>query len=400
MNADPGITRSKFVLVREKPGEGLSDLPGNPIAIVRSQDADLDLLILCTVKSDHEKLLEQVKKDISGAGIKRKRTPLDDRKKEEDEIRQAMIDRRMGKGGDSEPPEKHKDDSSSDESVDPYAKKTTKKVKRDEDVKGVLKRQPPTAEAAAEAFEGGSLAATVGFAPASKKKTNEKYKVASSVAITRHSMPADFIRLPMGSFFEPLPEVDPETRSAEFMAGRPKSGKSYYASRKIVRYQKLFPKRPVYGICHTKLKNDPSYAKLGIKQLPLNFFDTFDIETAFPDTGCLVLFEDWDSLPAAIKKNVLKAIEIILNVGRKLQISIFVTTHLLSNYNETRTITHESNVVTLFPQNEMIHSIKYLCQKLGVDPDVQARLRDKGRWVSIHSAQPTYVLSETEAEMV
>ena len=386
---------SKFVLVREKQGESLKDLPGNPIAIVRSQDEDLDLLVLCTVQSDHEKLLEKVKKDISGQ--KRVRKQRSDSLSDDEYL------------GTKPPHEKDKkprfaaESESESDMDDPHGKPIKKKPNPDKDVKKVLERRAPTADLAAAEFEGGSLAAAVGLsASGGRGKTTKKgtFKEASSTLITRHSTPADFIRLPLGSFFEPLPEVHPETRSAEFLAGRPGSGKSYFASRKIGRYQKLFPDRPVYGICHTKLKNDPSYAKLGIKQLPLTFFDSFDIETAFPDTGCLILFEDWDSLPGAIRKNVLKAIETILDVGRKLQISIFVTTHLLSNYHETRTVTHESNIVTLFPQNEMFHSVKYLCSKLGVDPEVQSRLRDKGRWVSIHSAQPTYILSETEAEMV
>jgi hypothetical protein len=215
----------------------------------------------------------------------------------------------------------------------------------------------------------------------------------------------DFVRLPMGSFFEPLPEMRPGKRLTNYIAGRADSGKSFYSANIIRRYKKLYPDNPVYGVCKTKLKDDPAYADLGIKQLSCDFFssteDEFDVLGSFGDKGCMVLFDDIDSALPADLKNILAAIKDILNLGRKMNVSCMVTSHRLSNYMQTRDAIHESNYVTLFPKNELYQAIYYMCSKLGLRKEIIAGLKHKAsRWITIHSAEPNFMLSETEAQMV
>ena len=220
------------------------------------------------------------------------------------------------------------------------------------------------------------------------------------------SLAQPIIKLPVGSFFESLPECKPDARTTAYIAGKAGSGKSVFAAGLLRRYAKLFPGNPIYGACKTKIADDPAFAGIPIKQLPLSFFGggkegtPFDLKAAFNTSGCMVLFDDWDSCDKGDKHNILKVIADIFNLGRKMKISCLVTSHMLNNYNETRGIIHEANFITIFPQNELWQSVAYLCSKLGVPKEVQADMRSMGRWVTIHNANPTYVLCESKAIMV
>ena len=337
---------SKFVLAREK---GAQKLPGTPVALVRSQDPALDGLFLCTVREDGE---------------------------------------------------------SSDEDGKPHKRRRPNKKA---DIDAALSKMPHAAVAAAKAAAAESVAV-----PSKKRKragtgdptepdedSDTEASAAPKSTAATPSAKADFMKLPIGSIFEPLPSVKPEWRTTGYAAGKSGSGKSVYAANIIRRYSQLFPDRPVYGVCKTKLKDDPAYAHLQIKQVPVSFFmGVVDIKKAFGTDGCFVLFDDWDSFEPDEIKAIQGVIADVLNLGRKLQISCYVTSHLLTNYNQTRGIIHEADNITLFPQACMYQSLYYLCNKLGVPKEVIARLKGKGRWITLHNSQPTFVLSENEAEMI
>ena len=339
---------SKFVLAREK---GANKLPGSAVALVRSQDPALDGLFLCTVREEGE--------------------------------------------------------SSSDDEK-PHGKRRKRQDKK-ADIEAALSKMPHAAVAAKRFADSEKIPSTIGK---KRKRTSAVGDVESSddeheepppkrSATAAPSAKADFIKLPIGSTFEPLPCVKPEWRTTGYGAGKSGSGKSVYAANIIRRYVQLFPDRPVYGVCKTKLKDDPAYKDLPIQQVPISFFMTaVDIKKSFGDSGCFVLFDDWDSLEPEEIKVIQGIIADILNLGRKLQISCYVTSHLLTNYNQTRGIIHEADNITLFPQSCMYQSLYYLCNKLGVPKEVIARLKGKGRWITLHNSQPTFVLSETEAEMI
>lgn len=241
-----------------------------------------------------------------------------------------------------------------------------------------------------------------------------------------------FVKLPPNSWFEPLPLVKPEDRQAKdayrttmYVAGRSGSGKSFWSAGVIQRYKKLWPSHTVWGICKTKMADDPAYAGLDVKQLPLAKLreyaakqkakatrngggasgggadgEIIDIREAFGSDGCLIIFDDWDSFEKEDKAFVLAVIKDVQNLGRKLRISCIVTSHLLTNYMETRGIISEAEYVTVFPQHTMPQQLTYLCAKLGLPKDVIASLRKKGRWAMLHNAAPLYLLSENECELL
>lgn len=339
---------SKFLLAREDPKKG--KLPGTPIAVVKSSNPALNKLFLCTVVQDDT---------YKGAGLS---------------------------DSDSE--------SESDTDVKPNIKA---------DIRSELKRVPH-AKIAAEKYkeeeEGGTLAGHKRRRGGEKEKEKEKAKPKK---FSDPSELVDFIRLPLGAVFEPLPQTDPEKRRVDYMAGKSGSGKSYAGAGLARKFKKLYPDRPIYGFCKTKFADDPAYADLGILQLPMSFFagaGAMDLEKCFGGDGCLILFDDWDSMENSDIKLLTGVIKDVLNVGRKLKLSCIITSHLLTNYMQTRGIIHEADWITIFPQSCQRNSMQYLCDKLGVPKDVTCRLKAKGRWVSIHNSNPVCVLSETEAEMM
>ena len=368
---------SKFILARE----GKHELPGTPIAIVRSQDPALHDLFLCVVAKFGDDEKDETAAAVAG---KRKRT------KTKADVEEALGKQTLAElaaaqfrdelGEDEVPRHKYKrhhrkgdpdSDSDSDSDSD----------KEEEHPKSHVQTQ-----------KGGAASSSSSSKPAPP-----------------HSDKADFVRLPLGSFFEPLPEMQTSEDGKRFqftgyIAGKGGSGKSRYMAGIIRRFHSINPSLPVYGVCKTKLKDDPAYADLPIQQIPIASFKSegkqFDVKKWFGDTGCFVLFDDWDSLEPADKAPVQIAIKDVLNVGRKLGVSTGITSHLLTNYTETRGITNECNYITIFPQAVLYDQMYYMANKTGVPKDVIKRFKAKGRWVTIHTSEPTYVLSETEAEMI
>lgn len=220
-----------------------------------------------------------------------------------------------------------------------------------------------------------------------------------------------YIKLPPGTWFEPLPLVHPEDRTGKepyrtvtYVPGRSGAGKTYWLSGLARKYHKLWPDNPIFGVCKTPMKNDKAFSGLTIKQIPIEMImgkgGSLNTIESFGYGGSMVIFDDWDSFEDAQRKAVLGLIKDCINLGRKQRLSVCVTSHLLSNYNETRAIISEAETIVLFPNQTMPKTLSYMCERLGMDKDVVARLREKGRWVAVHNAAPLYLLSEDECELI
>ena len=214
------------------------------------------------------------------------------------------------------------------------------------------------------------------------------------------------VRLPEGTEFELLPRLGEDDRLTAFVAGKSGSGKSYSTAGVARMYHKNFPDRPIYLVCATKVSEDPAYDGLDVKQIDVSKFlgtaksdGGFDVKAKFGDKGCLVIFDDIDAFPAATYNDLNTAITAIYNIGRKLKVSIIVTSHMLSNYNKTRNAIHESQFTVLYPQHDLEQAVSYVCDKMGVPKEISKNFRKKGRWVAIHTHDPHCIISATEAEM-
>lgn len=369
---------SLFVLAREDP-RGKAKLPGTPVAVVVSERKELNGLFLCIVKR--------------AAGHEDSSDSDDSSSSEEDEATRAAA----GMG-----PKKTKEPSSKDSAL--HKSKMDVKADVDKTLRaspgalsaaatyrsaGSKRRRGEEEEAASVPEEGGRLVKT----KASKRKHVIK-------RFGKHGAPVDFIQLPIGAIFKLLPPTDPDWRFTAYVPGKSGSGKSMWSADILKLWAALYPDRPIYGVCKTPIKDDPAFDGIEIKQVPIGFFTAgFDVKAAFGDQGCMVLFDDWDSLEDGDVKLIQHVIQDVLNVGRKLKVSCLVTSHLLTNYNQTRGIIHEADYIALFPQSAQKGSLKYLCSKLGVLQDDYKSLKAAGRWVVIHNHEPTFMLTETWVKM-
>ena len=186
------------------------------------------------------------------------------------------------------------------------------------------------------------------------------------------------------------PVVDPVARQVFYIAGPSGSGKSHYSAMIISVYKKLFPNNAVYVFCrHTQ---DPVIDKLGVTRVVINEEldqDPIDITQGMDD--CLVLFDDCDTInDKKIKAAVDHLKNDIMEVGRKRNIYIIITSHLISKGHETETVLNECHQLTLFPKTGSAYQSRYVLEKyVGLNKkQIDFLLKLPSRWITIKRTYP------------
>jgi len=218
------------------------------------------------------------------------------------------------------------------------------------------------------------------------------------------------VHLPPGSIFEPLPTTsdDATKRSTFYIAAPSGAGKTYAVCGLIRRYAALHPGNRTYVVCKTDIRDDPAYASLrgGARpvQIPmaeLTRDEPIDLTAMFDKQPCLLVLDDVDSFDSKAERAAVAALtKDALNLGRKLGVSVIITSHLLTDYARTRGTIFECANVILFPKATMHESIAYFCAKLGLTKAAIASLRGYGRWVLIRKVAPMCLLGEHEARLL
>lgn len=219
-----------------------------------------------------------------------------------------------------------------------------------------------------------------------------------------HSEDSDELRhleLEDKSLFEP--RLNPYQRSVVYIAGPSGSGKSSYGIKLIKPYLKFFDK-PFYLFSRTDYKTDPAFNGLKPMQIPIDddlLKHPIDITKELTG-GSLVFFDDCNTIQnEKLRKVVQKMMEDILEVGRKLDITIVITSHLVipSQREFARTIMNELQSLTIFPRSGSAQQINYsLKTYFGLSKSqIEDILKLKSRWVTISKSYPMYVLSERVA---
>jgi len=187
-------------------------------------------------------------------------------------------------------------------------------------------------------------------------------------------------------------------RQCLYVCGQSGSGKSYFTTKYVKEYKKMFPKRNVYVI--SSIAEDKSIESLKPKRInvlhPEFMFDEFTAED-FIDS--LVIADDVDVFPTKIKKKVLTIINSILQIGRHFNVSLCFTTHNPTNGAETKVLLAEAHIITVFPKATGNRALKYILDSyLGMDKSQIAKLKKlKSRAVSVIRGYPQVVLGEQEA---
>ena len=213
------------------------------------------------------------------------------------------------------------------------------------------------------------------------------------------------IELPDGSTYQPIPSPDPSVRTIWYCAGASGSGKSYFAKNIAENYKKLFPEREVYLI--SQLEQDETLDNMKINGVlsPPKRIDYKTFKSDFPALeefeNCLVIMDDYDTLPEPYGKLVQQLIDEIAIQGRHTNTSMLVLSHYLTNYKKTRLILGEAHNIVLYPMATSFKALQYVCQThCGLTKDEVQGLKKLGRWVMIHKNYPQYLIAANTAYLL
>ncbi len=206
-------------------------------------------------------------------------------------------------------------------------------------------------------------------------------------------------RPPTGIKLIPLPDLT--ERFVDYVAGPSGSGKSTIAGGLAHEFKALFPKKPIYIFSRTDANKDPAYAKLKPIQISIDetlLEDPMDITQEITEGGALIIFDDCNTIPNdKLRKEVEKLMADAMEVGRKLNCNMIITSHLVvpNEKKLARTILNEMHTLTVFPKSGSSQQIKYALKTyFGMNnKQIEKVLDTKSRWVRISKSYPQYVLS-------
>lgn len=190
---------------------------------------------------------------------------------------------------------------------------------------------------------------------------------------------------------QPLPKYN--ERECIYVAGPSGSGKSTYISNYASEYKKLFPNNRI--IIFSRVMYDECLDKLKPIRILINDQILEDPIKPSELTNSLVIFDDTDTIPDKILKEcITKLKNDLLEVGRHENIYVAISSHLISNYRETRTVLNESHSITLFPAGGSVYGIKYILKNYGGmdQSDIAKAVKLPSRWITLKKTYPQAIL--------
>ena len=201
-----------------------------------------------------------------------------------------------------------------------------------------------------------------------------------------------------------IPLLNIDERSVNYIAGPSGSGKTTYAINLVKNYKKIYPNKDFFLFSRTDYKNDPAFKGMKINQINIDdslLNNPINIEKELTG-GCILLFDDCNTIQNdKLKKCIDKLMTDVLEIGRKLDITIIITSHLVipNDKKIARTIMNEIHSMTIFPKSGSSQQISYsLKTYFGFNrSNIQNILDSKSRWVTINRTYPMTLLYENGA---
>jgi Cdc6-like AAA superfamily ATPase len=203
-----------------------------------------------------------------------------------------------------------------------------------------------------------------------------------------------------GGILKPIYNLSGE-RSVDYISGPAGSGKSTYSSNLIKAYKMDNPNRDLFVFSRTDAKKDPAFTGMKLTQIPI---DESIVEHPIDITkeltqGCLILFDDCNTInDDKQKKAIDKLMADIMEVGRKLMITIIITNHLVipNEKKIARTIMNEMQTLTVFPKSGSVQQIRYcLKQYFGMNnKQIDQILSLPSRWITFLKHYPITIIWE------
>ena len=234
------------------------------------------------------------------------------------------------------------------------------------------------------------------------KSDRDLYDIVKNIRDKSNKIGKKEFKIHDDGIIQPLPRFDKTERC--YIAGQTECGKSYYIGHYLEQLIKVFPNKKIFVF--SDVEQDPEIDDIfkGKKNmirfsLDVELLDKDPIKPeTFKDSICV--FDDIDSIQnVKLLKYVQSLRDSLLRRGRHENISVLITSHLLTNYKDTRIILNECNNIVLFCRSGSSYGIKYLLQKyIGLNKNqINKVLSLPSRWVSINKNANQFILYEKGA---
>lgn len=190
-------------------------------------------------------------------------------------------------------------------------------------------------------------------------------------------------------------------RGVYYIAGPSGSGKSTAAINLIKDYLKMYPNTEFYVFSRTDAKQDPAFKGVKINQIKIDeslLDNPIDISKELSERSIL-FFDDCGTIQDdKLKKYVEHLMSDVMEVGRRLNINIVITNHLVipNERKFARTVLNELQYFTFFPKSGSSQQISY-CLKTYfglVKKQITEILKLNSRWVTVIKNYPMCVVYE------
>lgn len=191
----------------------------------------------------------------------------------------------------------------------------------------------------------------------------------------------------------PLPLSEKGQRDVIYISAPSGSGKSTWCRMYINEYKKMFPKNRV--ILFSRVNKDESIDPVKPVRIMLNNEIVDDPIKSEELKNSLCIFDDCDTIQDKdIKAAIIKLRNDLLETGRHTNTYMLITSHLLMNYKETRTVLNEATKVVVFPASgSSYHIQRFFKEYAGMNKtQVQKALSLPSRWVCLSKVFPQYIL--------
>jgi len=191
----------------------------------------------------------------------------------------------------------------------------------------------------------------------------------------------------------PVPMIKENQRQVIYVAGPSGSGKSTFCAAYMREFKKQFPKRKIYVF--SRVQSDETIDKIKPIRIKLNDELINDPITPEELEDSLVLFDDIDTITDnLLKESITKLRDDLLETGRHQNVYMLITSHLLMNYKQTRTIINEATMVVMFGQSgSTYHITRFLKVYGGLDKkQIEKVLKLPSRWFGLSKTFPQYII--------
>lgn len=127
-----------------------------------------------------------------------------------------------------------------------------------------------------------------------------------------------------------------------------------------------------------------------------------DVQEMAEGKPCLMIFDDYDSLPKRIFQPVLQLLNDCMAVGRAARVSVYVTRHCPNAGESTKMLMNEFTSCFIYPAGSSAYSIKYLLMNycnFGKD-DLKKLMKLKSRWVYVRRRAPCAIVAQHECYLM